>query len=110
MMRFLRHFTSVVLAALAVTVPAHVAHAARQSYTFTKIADNIGPLLGMANASVNNRGTVAFQATLRAGGSAVMMGNGETLVTVADSSIFPDFNAPSINDQDAVVFSVRAAN
>jgi len=87
-------------------------HAAssRQPYTFVKIADNSDALASMTNPALNNSGTVVFLAYPRGGGSAILMGDGGDLTTVADNASFPDFNAPSLNESGIVAFSVREAN
>ena len=78
------------------------------SYTFTRIADSSGPLRELLVPTLNDRGTVAFLASLDAGGQAIMKGDGNQLVTVADSTTFSEFNPPAINNRDTVAFAVRA--
>ncbi len=50
------------------------AHAAPITYTFTKIADTSGPFSGFGRTgqSINDNGTVAFRASLDAGGEGIL--------------------------------------
>src|SRR3954447_12739413 len=78
-----------------------------RSYTFTRIADNRGPLAELLTPTLNDLGTVAFLATLDSGGKAIIKGNGRQLITVADTTSFPDFNPPTINNWGVVAFCAR---
>jgi hypothetical protein len=64
------------------------AGAERQVYSFVKIADNGGALASMANPTLNNGGMVVFLGYPRAGGSAILMGDGGDVTTVADNASF----------------------
>jgi hypothetical protein len=88
------------------------------SYTFAKIADTTGPLSAFnCTPSINNNGTVAFVADLRAGGSGIFRGSGGLLTRIIDPTtsvgdlgtpVRFDCNipaAPSINDAGTVVFN-----
>lgn len=86
------------------------------SFSFTRIADTNGGFSSFNNAaSINNGGTVAFQANLNAGGSGIFTGNGITTTTIAntngtftsfgDPNVFGD--TPDINDAGTVAFVAR---
>ena len=62
--------------------------AAHPQYSFTRIADDTGPIgeIGVAPVAINDAGQVAFVANLVTGKPAVMVGNGGPLTTVADTS------------------------
>ena len=77
------------------------------SYTFTRIADNRGPLAELLTPTLNDLGTVAFLATLDSGGKAIIKGNSSQLITVAETTSFPDFNPPTINNSGVVAFCAR---
>lgn len=64
----------------------HQFHAS--SYTLTPIADTSDRFTDFMPyvAAVNDHGVVAFQATVRAGGSGVFTGSGGLISTVADSA------------------------
>jgi hypothetical protein len=56
------------------------------SYTFTKLEDTSGSFLGFGFTSINDVGTVAFWATLDAGGNGIFSSDGTTTTTIADNS------------------------
>ena len=77
------------------------------NYNFTKIADSAGPLGIMADGpSINNKGEVAFQAPLDAGGQGIFRGDGGPLATIAcGAGGFPQFTIrPSISDSGLVAY------
>ena len=81
-------------------------HAEATDYTFTKIADTSGPFDYLFTPSINDSGTVAFIATLDAGGEGVFIGNGTTITTVADDSgpFFAFAEYLRINNSNKVAF------
>jgi PEP-CTERM motif-containing protein len=78
------------------------------TYTFTQVTDSSGAFSRfVGGASINNEGTVAFLATLRAGGEAIVVGNGQsTMALYATGGSFSAFGfvAPAINDRADVAF------
>ncbi|MEX2168638.1 MAG: choice-of-anchor tandem repeat NxxGxxAF-containing protein [Pirellulales bacterium] len=91
------------LTTLALLLPA----AARaEDYTFTKIADNTGPINLIGLPSINTGGDVVFVATLDAGGEAIYVGTGNgMLTTVAETGdLYKQLFTPAINDNGRVVF------
>jgi hypothetical protein len=63
--------------------------------------------------AINNRGTVVFSAGLQAGGTAILIGDGEDVTIVADTNgPFAEFdaggsrvvNGPAINDSGGIAF------
>jgi hypothetical protein len=62
--------------------------AAHSKYSFTRIADNTGPLseVGIAPVAINDAGQVAFLANLNTGESVLLVGSGGPLTTVARTS------------------------
>jgi hypothetical protein len=57
------------------------------TYSFTNIAETSDQFSGfLGAASVNNNGTVAFSAQLRAGGEVIAVGNCETTTILYTSS------------------------
>lgn len=57
------------------------------TYDFTLIADTTGPFSGFGRfVSINNAGTVAFNAGLDAGGVGFFTGSGGAVTTIADSN------------------------
>ncbi len=84
---------------------------ANAQYTFTRIADSIGPLADFhfASPSLSSTGTVAFLGTLDNGNWGVFSGNGGALTTIATTPLqFASFGYPTINDAGTVAF--RASN
>jgi hypothetical protein len=83
------------------------AHAS--TYTFTRIADNAGPILTLANPAINSNGDVVFRASLDAGGTQVIyVGNGGALTQIVDNtaaSPYLGFGDPVINASGVVAFS-----
>ncbi len=82
------------------------------SYTLTPIANTGDRFTDFAPYAValNNRGVVAFQATLRGGGSGVYAGSGGQISTVADSPTgpFSDFcSHPDINQDGSACAYAR---
>jgi len=96
------------------------------SYSFTRIADDTGPIgeIGVAPAAINDAGQVAFMANLNTGKPAVLVGSGGPLTTVADtSSVFqsiafadlfnrarPTHGFPAINGLGQVIFGAVTTN
>ncbi|MCI0380900.1 MAG: hypothetical protein L0215_25230 [Gemmataceae bacterium] len=79
------------------------------SYTLLPIADTSGRFCDFMPyvVSVNNDGVVAFQATLRGGGSGVYTGDGGPIRTVADSATGPFHEVcshPDINRDGSTCF------
>jgi hypothetical protein len=63
------------------------ASAAASTYQFSLIADTSGPFNGFGQfVSINNNGTVAFNAGLDAGGIGFFTGSGGPITTIADSN------------------------
>ncbi|HEY9710958.1 MAG TPA: PEP-CTERM sorting domain-containing protein [Oculatellaceae cyanobacterium] len=78
------------------------------AYTFTRIADSNDPFgnFGISSPGINNEGTVAFQASLDAGGFGIFTNSNGIITTIADTSgPFSILNDPAINDQGTVVFN-----
>ncbi len=78
-------------------------------YTLTPIADTSDLFAEFVPyvVSVNNHGVVAFQATLRGGGSGVYTGSGGPISTVIDSATGPLSNVyshPDINQGESACF------
>jgi hypothetical protein len=74
----------------------------------TTIANASGPFSPMffGFPSLNDAGTVAFNATLRAGGQGIFTSSGGDITTVADTSgAFSSVGSPSLNDAGVVAFS-----
>jgi hypothetical protein len=74
-------------------------------YQFTNIVNTTGQFDYFENVSLNNSGTVAFDARLRGqtwGG--VYVGNGGPLTTIADITQFSVAIMPAINDAGTVAF------
>jgi hypothetical protein len=71
---------------LATMPPATVA--AHSEYSFTRIADDTGPLgeIGISPVAINDAGAVAFLANLDTGEPVLFVGSGGALTTVADTS------------------------
>jgi hypothetical protein len=98
--------------AFAKKVPAPVAQAGADAFTFTSIADTRGPFQRFdfpGAPSVNNAGTVAFLAELDTGVAGIFAGDGRSVTTIADSSgIFLGIGGfgqyPAINAQGTVAF------
>lgn len=120
MQRFLPLGRALALAATLVAAPfaAPAAQAQSTQYSFTRIADTAGPLSGFnPRVALNNAGTIAFQATLDAGGQAIFTstGAGGQLTTIAASiaatspnSPYRDlFGSPSINNNGTVAFAAQ---
>jgi hypothetical protein len=64
------------------------------AFTLTKIADNSGILsrFPTAEPAINDSGVVAFDASLKAGGEGIFIGNGGALTPIVDTSgIFSSF-------------------
>ena len=65
-----------------------------------------GPFSIYTLPAINDRGTVAFNAGLDAGGSALFTGSGAELTTIADTSgDISSFSSPTINDSQTVAFT-----
>jgi hypothetical protein len=81
----------------------------------TTIAEASDPFTGFSPfPKINNRGTVVFSANLVGGGTGVFIGDGHSIITIADSSgpfaYFdtggnPEADSPSINDRGEVAFT-----
>jgi hypothetical protein len=88
---------------------------AHAPYCFAQIADNSGPIISFRGTPViSNTGVVAFRALLDDGRDAIVAVQNGSLIRVADSSTFPEFNVPEFNSPGVsgngiVVFSVREA-
>jgi len=77
------------------------------SYSFTLVAESSGPFTSVGRGSINDEGTVAFLASLRDGGQAIVIGNGgATTMLYATGDSFAAFplTAPGINDAGTVAF------
>ncbi|GET41403.1 hypothetical protein MiSe_62150 [Microseira wollei NIES-4236] len=75
------------------------------AFTLTKIADNSGILSGFPTAepAINDSGTVAFDASLKAGGYGIFIGNGGALTPIADTSgIFSSFQNSDLGTRGVV--------
>ena len=65
-----------------------------------------GPFSIYTLPAINDGGTVAFNASLDAGGSGIFTGDGLEISTIADTSgIFSYFSSPTINDGGTVAFN-----
>lgn len=65
-----------------------------------------GPFASYTLPSINDEGTVAFNAGLDTGGSAIFTGSGGQLTTIADTnSGFTYLSAPTLNDSETVAFN-----
>lgn len=82
--------------------------AAATPYTFTEIADTVGPFSRFgAFPSINSAGTVAFEADLKNGQIGIFTGHGGPITTIAgtgDGSPFGGFGPPVINRRGIVAF------
>ena len=58
------------------------------NYSFTRIADDTGPLgeIGISPVAINDTGQVAFLANLNTGEPVLLVGSGGALMTVADAA------------------------
>ena len=74
--------------------------------TFINIADTTGPYSTFGNTSINDGGTVAFWATLDAGGKGIYSGSGGPITTITTvNGQFSNLNFnPSINNAGVVAF------
>jgi hypothetical protein len=85
-------------------------------YTYTSIADNTGPFSSVnsigRSPSINDAGTVAFLADLRAGGTGVFTGAGGPLTTVATTAgpLSSFLSGPYINSGGTVAFVANLDN
>lgn len=76
----------------------------------TTVADTSSLFSSFGRSSINNNGTVVFQAELDGGGEGIFIGNSTTppnsVTTIADTSgVFTKFDEfPSINDKGTVAF------
>jgi len=63
-------------------------------------------------ASINISGTVAFRASIDAGGSGIFTGNGGTVLAIAQTSGagFSSFDNPSINDSGIAAFRAESSS
>lgn len=110
----LLRYLSLVLSVSFLLVYAVAAHA--QSYTFTILADNRpgSPFENLFVPSLNQRGEVAFAATLRSGGAGIYRWGGtpqQTLGTVFEEAvpnllIFGVFESPAIDPNGRVIFQL----
>lgn len=82
------------------------------TFTFTKIADTTGSFSFLQPPSINNKGKVAFEASLDAGGEGIFTGSGGQITTITDTKKFAttttgplSFSVPSINDRGTVAFT-----
>jgi hypothetical protein len=80
-----------------------------RGYTFTKIADTKGSFSSFQGyPSINDNGTVVFQARLDNGSEGIFTGSGRATTTIVDTngflSGFP-IQQPEINNQGTVVFT-----
>lgn len=71
-----------------------------------------GPFAAYTLPSINDSGTVAFNAGLKWGGTGIFTGNGSTITPIADTNngIFTKFSVPSLNQSGAVAFDAGLAN
>jgi hypothetical protein len=74
-----------------------------RGFTFTKIADNAGPAVFLFSGGLNDRGTVAITVNFEGGGYAVLVGDGRTLSTVAQTPV-GSFGRARIDSRGDVVF------
>jgi hypothetical protein len=74
-----------------------------RGFTFTKIADDAGPIESFRSGKLNELGMVAMTVTLDRGGFAVLVGDGRTLQKVAETSA-GSFGEARINNRGDVVF------
>ena len=83
-----RHVSALSLSGLALAALPLTVFAAHSKYSFTRIADDTGPLgeIGISPAAINDAGQVAFLANLNTGELVLLVGSGGALATVAETS------------------------
>ena len=79
------HLLNIVVVSLALSLLS--GNAVAQDYVFKIIANEFGPIKWFSSASINNSGTVAFDASLDDGSDAVYTSNGGAFTTIADANI-----------------------
>ena len=88
-------------------------HAFAQSYTFTNIIDESGPLSYFRTPAINNEGVATFFAIDDLTGLGVFAVDGEVVLEIAANEHLADFSKviiPAINDDGTVVFSANLAD
>jgi hypothetical protein len=75
-------------------------------YTLTRIIDDSGQFFSFSAPSINNNGTVTYQATLDTFEEGIYTGSGQPVV-VSSGSFFLHFGNPSLNDNAAVVYTAE---
>jgi len=72
----------------------------------TTVYETNGSFSSFFAATINDSGSVAFNASLDAGGEGIFTGNGGLVTTIADTGDgLSFFSAPSINNSGTVAFS-----
>jgi hypothetical protein len=93
------------VSALGLVLALPVGNASAARYTFSNLYDSSGPFSSFAVPALNDSGTVAFSASLDAGGSGIFTGNGGPTTTIADTTgPFEGFGGFALNDSGAVAF------
>jgi len=84
----MRRVSALSLSALALATMPLTGVAAHSKYSFTRIADDTGPLgeIGISPVAINDAGQVTFLANMNTGEQVVLAGSGGALTTVADTS------------------------
>jgi len=74
----------------------------------TTIADLGGPFTSFGPPAINDSGTVAFQAGLKAGGQGIFTGSGGATTTIADTGgLLSGFSSVAINNGGTVAFQAN---
>ena len=72
------------------------------AYTLTRIADDGGQFAAFSGPSINNNGTVSYQAILNDGVQGIYTGAGTKIID--STGLFLSFGVPSINDSNMVSY------
>ena len=99
-----------IIAAIWLAVATYASVAGGVGYTFTKIADESGPLTGSFNTppGLNDNGVAVFEGQLDSGPTGIFTGSGGALTTIAvTGGSTLSLNAPTINQSGVVAFRAR---
>ena len=72
------------------------------AYTLTRIVDDSGQFAAFSGPSINNNGTVCYQAILNDGVQGIYTGTGTKIID--STGLFVSFGTPSINDNNTVSY------
>lgn len=81
-----------------------VSAAQPRGFTFTKILDNSSPMTFVSAGSLNDQGAVAITVHMEGAGYAVLVGDGRTLSSVAETAV-GSFGPATIDNRGDVVFA-----